>query len=472
MRVLLLAMPDVASCFDRVMRFPNLGLTSLAANVDDAEVRILDLVLRPRDVGRAVRETLARFSPDLVGLSAMTFQYDTARQVAGIVREALPSARTVLGGYHATLAYEEIAADPGARVFDFLVRGEGEVALNALVRALRIGEGYSAIPGLSYRTSMGFVHNPQAPLLDLNALRLPARNSRMENGFAYFGKRFDVVETSRGCTRGCRFCCIHQMYGACHRTYAIERVIRDIQAAADGGAQGVFFSDDNINLDPDRLEQLCAAIVEAGLHRLEYVTQADVAGFARAPHLAAVMSRAGFRAAFLGIESVDRGNWQFLRKSNALEKTQEVITNLRAHGIGVAGGFIVGNPDEDEAAVRGIFRTARALEMDHAIMWCLTPYPGTEVREQLLSEGLVANPHDYRRYNGYICNVRTRHLTHPQLVRLIAGEGLKLYFHPQFLTRGRIWGREGRSAVPYLQASLEYLTRGYRNQLYASRHRM
>ncbi len=399
MRVLLLAMPDVASCFDRVMRFPNLGLASLAANVDDAEVRILDLVLRPRDVGRAVREALARFSPDLVGLSAMTFQYDTAKQVAEIVREALPSARTVLGGYHATLAYEEIAADPGAHVFDFLVRGEGEAALNSLVRARRIGEGYTAISGLSYRAAAGFVHNERGPPLDVDSLRLPARSSRMENGFAYFGKPFDVVETSRGCTRGCRFCCIHKMYGVCHRTYPIERVIRDIQAAADGGARGVFFSDDNINLDPNAYrillngQELCAAIVEAGLHRLEYVTQADVAGFARAPHLAAAMSHAGFKGMFLGIESVDRGNWKFLRKSNSLEKTQEVITNLRAHGIGVAGGFIVGNPDEDEAAVRGLFRTARTLEMDHAIMW----YPRAWSRTRTTIAGTTATSAMYAR---------------------------------------------------------------------------
>ncbi len=40
MRVLLLAMPDTASSLDRVMKFPNLGLCSLAAQVPEHEVRI------------------------------------------------------------------------------------------------------------------------------------------------------------------------------------------------------------------------------------------------------------------------------------------------------------------------------------------------------------------------------------------------------------------------------------------------
>jgi len=57
MRVLLLAMPDTASSLDRVMKFPNLGLCSLAAQVPEHEVRILDLVLRPRGVRRRASST-------------------------------------------------------------------------------------------------------------------------------------------------------------------------------------------------------------------------------------------------------------------------------------------------------------------------------------------------------------------------------------------------------------------------------
>ncbi len=202
------------------------------------------------------------------------------------------------------------------------------------------------------------------------------------------------------------------------------------------------------------------------------MSQADVAGFAREPRLAAAMQGAGFRAVFLGIESLDLRNWRFLHKSNSLERTREVVGTLRAHGIAVAGGFIVANPDEDAAAIRRAFRTARGLGLDHAIMWCLTPYPGTQIRAQLESEGLVTNPDGFRWYNGFICNVRTRHLSHRQLVRTIALEGLKLYLHPAFLLRGRVWHASCRTVLAYLHSSIEYLTRGYRNRLYASRHTM
>src|SRR5439155_5976099 len=103
MRILLLAMPDSASSLDRVMKFPNLGLCSIAAQVPEHDVRIVDLVLAPRGVRRRVLDEVARFQPDLIGFSAMSFQYETTRALARAVRAGGSRAPHVLGGYHATV---------------------------------------------------------------------------------------------------------------------------------------------------------------------------------------------------------------------------------------------------------------------------------------------------------------------------------------------------------------------------------
>lgn len=472
MRVLLLGMPDVASCFDRVMRIPNLGIASIAANLEGAEVRVMDLVLHSNAVSKALLECLEEFRPDVVGLSAMTFQYDTAKKIAGIVKEACPEAKTVLGGYHATLAYDWISADSGAEVFDYLIRGEGERPMNELVKALCGNRNFQSVAGLSYRDNGCFVHNPVGPLADLSTIRIPNRAARHSSGFTYFGRPFDAVETSRGCLKSCRFCSIHNMYGSSYRCYPIERIIADISDARDRGARGIFFVDDNINLHPTRLIELCTAIIDAKLDDMEYISQADVAGFAREPKLAAIMRRAGFSGLFLGIESTSPQNWKFLGKRNPLEETLAVINSLRDEGIIVAGGFIIGNPDESAADVRAAFRMARKLPIDHAIMWCLTPYPGTETREDLLREGLVENLDEFSKYNGFISNVRTRHMTHAELVRTISKEGSKLYFSPMFFRRSKAWPRSLSTIYTYYRTVSEYLTNGRRNRLFASRHKL
>src|ERR1043166_1769813 len=103
MRILLLAMPDSASSLDRVMKFPNLGLCSIAVQVPEHDVRIIDLVLRPRGIRGRVLEEVRGVEPDLIGYSAMSFQYETARILADAVRAAAPGVLNVLGGYHASV---------------------------------------------------------------------------------------------------------------------------------------------------------------------------------------------------------------------------------------------------------------------------------------------------------------------------------------------------------------------------------
>src|SRR5215470_20174529 len=167
MRILFVAMPDTASSLDRVMKFPNLGLCSIAAQVPEHEVRILDLVLRPKRVRARVLDEVRAFGPDLVGYSAMSFQYATARALAHAVRAAAPGVLHVLGGYHATVLADEVAARDGG-VFDFVVRGEGERPFRQLIDVLVGGGDLADIPGLSWRAPGGWRHNPDGALLELD----------------------------------------------------------------------------------------------------------------------------------------------------------------------------------------------------------------------------------------------------------------------------------------------------------------
>ena len=110
MKALLFSMPDTADPLRaRFCALPNLGLTSIAANAGECEVKVADLVLRRHRVEGAVIDTIRQTRPNLIGLSAMTFQFPTACKIAEIIRREHPNIPLVLGGYHATLAYREIA---------------------------------------------------------------------------------------------------------------------------------------------------------------------------------------------------------------------------------------------------------------------------------------------------------------------------------------------------------------------------
>ena len=443
MRLLLLAMPDTASSLDRVMKFPNLGLCSIAAQVPEHEVRILDLVLRPQGVRARVLEEVASFAPDLVGFSAMSFQYATARALAEAVRAVAPHAVHVLGGYHATVLAEAVAAGDG-QLFDFIVRGEGELAFRQLVDAL-VGGGrdLAGIPGLSWRGHDGWHHNPDGELLALDSLPLPRRDARVYDGAFYFDRSFDVAETTRGCPLPCTFCSIRRMYGRTFRRFPIPRVLEDLRGLDRRGVRGVFFVDDNITIDVPRFKELCEEIRAAGLSHLRYIVQASVHGIAKDATLAPAMARAGFDTVFMGIENAEDANVASLdiaaKRGKTEDETPRAVRLLQENGIKAVGGFIVGNPDDDRAAIRRTFRYAGRLGLDFPIVQCLTPYPRTEMRDELLDEGLVTNPDDLTRYNGYMVNVRTRHLSSDEIARAMLWEGVKLYYDPRAAWRSRFF---------------------------------
>jgi predicted RNA-binding Zn-ribbon protein involved in translation (DUF1610 family) len=123
MKVLLLSSPVVQPDFDRIARLPNLGLASLAAHVDDlCTVHVADI-----HGLKGHRDYVEKLAPgyDLVGLTAMSFQYQEALVLARIAKEA--GAETVFGGYHPTLAAEEIGRRAGLNfVYAGNIPGEGE----------------------------------------------------------------------------------------------------------------------------------------------------------------------------------------------------------------------------------------------------------------------------------------------------------------------------------------------------------
>ena len=421
MNILLLSMPDSFEHTAAVsMRMPNGALGSLAGNLDaHHRVAIADLIL----VQRRVRDTIARLvrelEPDIVGLSVMTFQRHTARKIAALVRALRPSVRIVAGGYDPSLAagvYETPAWD-----VDAIVRGEGDVTFRELVRRYEAGAEPHDVLGLSYRTPSGFVRTPDRPVSTLTGaeIRLPSRAARVLDGYTFLGRPIDVVETSRGCTFDCSFCSIIEMRGRNFHTWTIDRVIADIADARRRGARAIFIVDDNITLNVARFRALCEAIIESGLHDIDYIVQAMTSSIAASGDpLAAAMRRAGFRYVFLGIENILDEDLQFLRASakNARREggrtgsaTLRAIEILHRHGMYVVGGLIVGNPGDTRESIDANLAFARE-HVDWPYIQHPTPYPGTPMTRDFVERGLIVNDR-VDEYDGTTAVVRSEHLS-------------------------------------------------------------
>ncbi len=419
MRVALCAMPEVSPWIrGEGWHIPNLALCNVAGNTPGHDVVVFDLNRRRRHLRRAVEKILDRFDPHILGLSAMTFQYDTARAIAWLAKQRNPQTVTVLGGYHASMLHREIAASWDHNIIDWIVRGEGDRAIAEIIEVITRVREPSQVLGASFKDGDDYHHNDDRPLQDLATLELPARHRR-----AYIGAHLglwpaDVIETSRGCTLACNFCSMNTMYGKSHRFFPTDYVLRDIEQLSQRFAKEVFCADDNITNDLVRLEALCDAIIAQRPKlrtKLRITAQATCAGIAQSQRLVDKLAQAGVTKVFLGIENASSKTLKEIKKGDIVELTKTAVSRLHQAGIICVGGCIVGFPDDDVETIRKNFEFFKSLGLEHTIPQIITPYPGTGSREIALREGYVTNDDDLRWYNGFWANVRTKHLSSSEL---------------------------------------------------------
>lgn len=420
MQVLLLSMPDSFEHMPTVgIRMPNGALSSIAGNVDSHhKVAVADLILVQGRVRETVSELVTNLRPEVVGLSAMTFQRKTAGKLIRLIRDLAPNAKIVAGGYDPSLAADAYTGEDGA---DFVIRGEGESAFRELLRALEDSKDFSAIPGLTYRVDGHYVSNPDGPIHTLSNgdIKIPNRKARVLSGYEFLGRKVDVVETSRGCTYDCSFCSIIEMRGRNFLGYPIERVVDDIRDAYAHGARSIFFVDDNILLNVPRFEALCRAIIDAKLNHIEYLLQAMTSSIANhGSTLAPLMARAGFRYVFLGIENILEDDLKFLKAAaknyrridgkRAGNATLLAIDLLHRNKMYVVGGLIVGNPDDTEESIQANLDFVKK-HIDYPYIQHPTPYPRTPMTKDFEEQNLI-DTRAVEEYDGTTAVVRTKHL--------------------------------------------------------------
>jgi anaerobic magnesium-protoporphyrin IX monomethyl ester cyclase len=448
MKVLLISMPDVAALImhESAFHMPNCGIASVGANIDEGhEIYIIDLIRKRRRLRTYLINTLLRIRPDLIGLSAMAWQYKTCVKIIRLIKRLLPEAKILIGGYHASLMYEEIAASEEAEWIDFMIRGEGEEACRRLVNALEGKDRFEKIPSLSYKVDGRFVHNARGELLDLSRLKSPIRDKRrLTWGYHIMDTKVEVLETSRGCTRTCTFCSMNHMYGRTFRTFPVERVLADLdEIYYKCKARWVFVADDNLVLDPERVVTICDAIIARRYRRLQLVVQADCVSMSQNEEMVRKMSLAGIRTIFLGIENASKKNLAEAKKGNIVEASRKAVELCHKYNIMVVAGLIFGFPDDDEKAIIENYAFLKSIGADTAYCQILTPYPKTVMRQHLIEEGLVTNAEDYRWYNGMWANVKTRHLDPDQLQYLFWYHRQKVlgWWEPSEHVRrqGRLW---------------------------------
>jgi radical SAM superfamily enzyme YgiQ (UPF0313 family) len=213
-----------------------------------------------------------------------------------------------------------------------------------------------------------------------------------------------VSETRRGCPYDCDFCTVKNMFGRKVRNLEIDEAVDLIESMTAITGRHVFFADDDFTAQWRQAIDFCHRLVDRGV-KIDWICQSDIKA-ADHPDLLEAMARAGCAGMFIGYESLQpQAALRKLGRANDLRRSLLDRTRIiQSHGLLVQGGFVFGwdhdTPDVFDRTLDFIFDA----RLDFIQASALTPFPGTELRDRLLTEDRVTHPgtrdvSDWARYN-------------------------------------------------------------------------
>lgn len=362
------------------------GLLMLGAVLEQAghEVHVLDAnALLRRRSSEQVADVARELRPDVIGMTLLTPIAREAYRLASLLRGS--GAKLLAGGPHATLVPEE----PLAHGFDAVAVGEGELIVDAAVKALMKAQPWHQAPGLLHRDDSGAVRRtaPGNPPEDLDALPFPARHLANSAEYPPLAQEATLF-SSRGCTARCSYCA-GGLFGKKFRFRSAKNVLAEmVQLHTTHGTRHFHFCDDSMSLDQERMREVCHGILEAKLPvTWSMMTRIDGVN----EELLRLAARAGCVRVDYGVESGSPRTLRQIRKPHTLEMVRRVVPMTKALGISPTVFFILGFPWEDAAAIEETRLLMQELtpyvgDFHPAIGSILIPFPGTALYETYRDE--------------------------------------------------------------------------------------
>lgn len=316
------------------------------------------------------------------------------------VRKGLRSRQLLAEGKVAQITADDLAQqylliDPVLdKDFDALVVSEGgEFTLAAMAQRVREGRDFRDLPNLAFSDNGAFVFTETVPeFSDLDGETVDWKHHVSHlTGFEV------PIRTAVGCPFQCGYCDFACLYKPNLRS--VDSLVAEIATLTDSGPgpHRVFFTDDNIAINRNRLVNLTRALIN---RKANLVWRAFIRADAIDAETAALMRDSGCRECLLGIESGDAGILKNMRKHLNPDTALEAVRMLDVNGISTQCTFVVGFPGEtadsiaNTAALISAFPSGESAGALHRYyLFCfhvlpLSPVASPEQREEFGLTGL------------------------------------------------------------------------------------
>lgn len=363
------------------------GVLQIAAILEKAgyEVKVIDPLYAPISYS-----FIKKFEPDIVGISFMSLNYKSAKNVVLKLRKTVPQAILIGGGVHPTVKPEDTLKEID---LDYIVIGEGEVTMLNLLEYIKDPKrnGITNIKGIGYKNKKGKINiNETAEFVEnLDKLPFPARNLiNMGNylvhpGYirSYIMNRVGTIYSSRGCPGRCTFCCSYVTYKGKYRQRNVDDVISEVKLLIKKyDINGLYFNDETFIYNKDWVAEFCRKINKFNLS-WGLATRVSLVDY----DLLKLMKESGCKQIDYGVESGSDRILKLLKKGTNRKIIENTFKITRRAGIRTFGTVMVGNPTETEEDIDLTISLLKKIKPDFILSSFFVPLPGTECYNDAVS---------------------------------------------------------------------------------------
>jgi len=361
------------------------GLLYLASYAIDKKynVQIQDRNVDDSDWKRVIREK----KPKVIGIGCLTGTVvDDAVYLSKEIKKIDPSIKIVWGGIHVTLAPDSVLKKD---YVDYVVIGDGEVAFTKILDYVIRSEGsLGSIDNLGYKVDHEHKYNTRS-FVDLDTLSLPAWH--LVDVSKYIKKKFYAdrtlcINTSRGCPYGCSFCSVPATSLRNWSSMQAEKVVDHLEYLVKNyDIDGFQIDDDEFDIDRSRILEFCRLLKERNLNlKWSHFSRINIVR----EEVIQKEIDAGLSLIEFGIESGSPRILKLLNKGQTVEKINKAYEICGKLDIKTSALFMVGLPTEETEDVDATVKLIRSLSNHQTICTIYRPYPGTELFEYVVKEGL------------------------------------------------------------------------------------
>ncbi|MEZ7890291.1 MAG: radical SAM protein [Candidatus Wallbacteria bacterium] len=402
-KVLLLDAPQsIWQWFDGTL--PSPALAVLASYVRTSyDVMVLDLNV-DKTPWLTLKKVLMEFKPDLIGMPCThTCHINEVRACSELIRKYSPDTLIVGGGIHFTVFYKDLLED---NTVDFVVMGEGERTFTELLSAVsdfKSGRGrydyngkievLNKIDGLAFRSGDEIIETRHRALIpDLDTIPLPSYDLFPMEKYKipiYGGNETFGITFGRGCKNKCCFCSETSGWEYTLRRNSPEYAVKHIELLYKNyGRRAFIFADTDFLVDPDWCVKF-AEILKQKQIKITFHIQTTCANVIKNESVIPVLKEAGLFEIMLGTESPFQEVLKKLRKTTKNRDIMiQAMQTVKKHGVLLMAMMFWGTEFDSKETLREGLKFFDS----YADITCpniLTPYPGTELYNELKAKGKI-----------------------------------------------------------------------------------